>query len=453
MKKRPPKDTPLLSPEDPKKVKKSPESSKETFIFNIKKLHTKFILLSNVDPIQDSVLSQENIVIVSLEKEPTEPLKALSVEEAKRFLQEEFLKEEGSKSILEIDMEEEEEKKDAGPKDQKSIRKGQLQLRDQMIYDLYSQGNIKTKCIAQQFGITVNKLQSIKYKIQKQLGEPHERKGPKGFRVTQAMYDELDSFMSQKSNATSTLMVMRNHIAQVFDLKDDQLSEATIYRMLKQIHYTRKRGINSEPQRNKDPSIVKRQLVAQQILSAIKADLKVIFLDETGFTQGLRPLYGYSKVGQPCLIGSEANFQNYSVITAITKEKIIGFQVFKGSIETNEFGAFLAGLVKANPELLKDRSKYVFYMDNAPIHHARSLKPFLKHFNVIYGAPYSPFLNPIEEIFSSWKHIFRRNYAQDMNILPRILESATKISEASVTGYFNHSVSFLKDCLDMKPIL
>ena len=47
-------------------------------------------------------------------------------------------------------------------------------------------------------------------------------------------------------------------------------------------------------------------------------------------------------------------------------------------------------------------------MDNAPIHKAICLKPLFEKINIFYGPPYSPFLNPIEEIFGVLKIKYKK---------------------------------------------
>jgi transposase len=46
-------------------------------------------------------------------------------------------------------------------------------------------------------------------------------------------------------------------------------------------------------------------------------------------------------------------------------------------------------------------------MDNAPIHRAKILKTMFSYLNIMYGAAYSPFLNPIEEFFANIKNKIR----------------------------------------------
>ena len=50
---------------------------------------------------------------------------------------------------------------------------------------------------------------------------------------------------------------------------------------------------------------------------------------------------------------------------------------------------------------------YYFFLDNAKIHHANINKDIRDNFAFFFSAPYSPFLNPIEEVFSLIKNKFR----------------------------------------------
>ena len=56
-------------------------------------------------------------------------------------------------------------------------------------------------------------------------------------------------------------------------------------------------------------------------------------------------------------------------------------------------------------------------MDNAPIHKAICLKPLFEKINIFYGPPYSPFLNPIEEIFGVLKKKIRKTIKKGRNEL------------------------------------
>lgn len=65
------------------------------------------------------------------------------------------------------------------------------------------------------------------------------------------------------------------------------------------------------------------------------------------------------------------------------------------------------------PSLL---ARWIFYMDNAPIHRAKILRKLFSYLNIMFGPGYSPFLNPIEEFFACIKnkirYIHKENRAQ-----------------------------------------
>ena len=180
-------------------------------------------------------------------------------------------------------------------------------------------------------------------------------------------------------------------------------------------------------------------------------NLEFIFIDETGFNQSLIPTYGYFKVGERCTYGTYAKGKSFSVITAITKGQILGFQIFVGGVKATTFGAFLINLIKQVPDLQFNPGNYVLFMDNASIHKAKEIMPFLAKFRVLYNAAYCPFLNPIEEFFGNVKFNFRKDHAKyGPNIIERILESIDQIDNAVLFSSYIHSLTFIRECLDRK---
>ncbi len=259
----------------------------------------------------------------------------------------------------------------------------------------------------------------------------------KRFKITQEMYEALETFLSSKVNRLSTLSQMRAYLTEKFELHNRRISLSTISKMLKRLSFSRKRTKKYVARRNIMSTLERRKAVAIEFLSHLKDNREIIFIDETGFNQSMISFYGYSKVGEKCLTMSSPKSENYTVISAITKGKILGYQLFKGGVTADDFGAFIALMLQKNPEILESRSQYIFFMDNAPIHRAKSLKPFFENFRILFNAPYSPFLNPIEEFFGNWKHNFRKKAFQNtVDIVDK--------------KYFIHSFSFFKDCLKQK---
>jgi len=239
------------------------------------------------------------------------------------------------------------------------------------------------KKIAEAFGIKAQDVYSIYYKKEKEAQQKQKSTPPIRFLVTQEMYDELEKFMEQKKYIPVTLNIIRTHLVQHFGLENRRISLQTVSNMLKRLSFSRKRTKKLIANRNISLTMKKRKEVAIEFLSTLKANKEMIFIDETGFNQTLMPFYGYSKIGETCWIKTIAKTQNFSVIAAITKNKILGFQIFKGSITAEDYGAFIASLLNNNQRILKNPSQYVFFMDNAPIQSKNSGTIFLKFLRLI----------------------------------------------------------------------
>lgn len=325
-------------------------------------------------------------------------------------------------------------------------------LKENLIFKLY-ESKTTAKAIAETFGINIQDVYNIYYKKEKEFTYPKKDITPKRFIITQEMYDEVEKFMSEQKYTPPTLNIIRTHLITHFNLDNWRISLPTVSKILKRLSFSRKRTKKYIARRNLEITIEKRRIVALELISALKGNMEIIFIDETGFNQSLVPLYGYSKVGEKCWVKTNAKTQNYTVLAAITRTQVLGFQIFKGSVTAEDFGAFISSLLNRYSRILLNPSKYIFFMDNAPIHKAKVLKPFFSNFCIMFNAPYSPFLNPIEEFFGNLKFNFRKKFAQNtLDILQKILKSFQEIENSLLYSFYLHSMTFLKNCLDKKPI-
>ena len=105
---------------------------------------------------------------------------------------------------------------------------------------------------------------------------------------------------------------------------------------------------------------------------------------------------------------SDKRGRNVSLLMCIYRECIEYNQTQDGAYNAEEFAAFLEALADRFPQVREGHATLV--MDNAPIHHAAIVRDCLnengiKHF---YLPPYSPDLNPIENVFGMIKARYRR---------------------------------------------
>jgi len=426
MKKRPAKEP--LSREDwpQKKIKKSRIDPKMIFIFIIKKQHSDFIDPEKYNSYQ--VMLWRNIEAVHL-KVPTSgtPNTRLYVQKTLEKYLNDYLKKNPYNDEIYYTVEKEKNKNGA---DGDLSNDEKIALRENLIFSLFEQKYIPS-AIADTFGMKVTDIYNIHAKIYKRMNPSNRDVTKKRFVVSQAMLDELEAFLSKRSNRLSTLSGMRKHLLDCFNLSPGGIAISTIHNMLKRISFSRSRTKKLIERRNIYSTIKKRKEVALELLRYIKAGVEVIYLDETGFNQSQIPFYGYSKKGERCEINSKPKTANLTVISAITKEKVLGYQMFKGGVNADDFGGFLMSLIHNYPDILMRRSKYVFFLDNAPIHRAKMLKPFLQFFQVLFNAPYSPLPNPIEEYFGNLKFNYRKKSQQNItDIAIRISQSVREIDTA-----------------------
>lgn len=104
-----------------------------------------------------------------------------------------------------------------------------------------------------------------------------------------------------------------------------------------------------------------------------------------------------------------------SFIAAISQDRIISSQLIEGAVDSVLFENFLyytLRSVRVNPATA-DKT-VILLMDNAVIHkHSIVLETARKmKVNVLFNAEYSPWLNPIEQLFGAVKSKIRK---QEMN--------------------------------------
>ena len=216
----------------------------------------------------------------------------------------------------------------------------------------------------------------------------------------------------------------------------------------KKINFSWKKAKLHAINRNSKKTIESRIHAITEICEHLKLGRKFIYIDESGFGRKTIPLFGYAKLGKPYVIRGSVSSHNFSVIAAITSEKILGLQIYEKSVSAKDFGCFLVTLLNANPEIRNNLDNYVFFMDNARVHKAKVLKEFYENLHVCYNAPYSPFLNPIEEVFARWKFEFRKfNADTKETFYNNIIRSSLVLEEKHLCAYTKHAFKFFLLCL------
>ena len=106
-----------------------------------------------------------------------------------------------------------------------------------------------------------------------------------------------------------------------------------------------------------------RAKVSLSLIWCFGTRTRMIFVDETGLSFNIQPRYGFSLQGQTPYAQSKSISQNYSIIMAMDNFGILGFMIFKESVKSEDYIAFLYKLVQEEISELNNK-KVIFLMDN-----------------------------------------------------------------------------------------
>lgn len=165
-----------------------------------------------------------------------------------------------------------------------------------------------------------------------------------------------------------------------------------------------KRDPNSNSMDNK---IIRKERV-KELSQCLVDGYEWVCIDETRFDVGYIRVKGWSKKGKRLYIHRKKRGFSCTGITAIGHNGILYCALIRGKVTADVYDAFLEHLANE----LKNQGPVVFWMDNARIHeHAIQKFQNSKH-KVIFNAPYSPEMNPIENIFGIWKEKIPKEVVQ-----------------------------------------
>lgn len=242
------------------------------------------------------------------------------------------------------------------------------------------------------------------------------------------------------SDVSTSLQEMKNTL-EVNHNK--HVSISTIHRMIQSFEYSFKRVQLIPIRRNQDNNKEVRFNYSRMMLE-MDAN-KMIFIDEMGVNCSMRRRFGRAPKGEtPKKNVTSIRSKNISIAAAITKTELLYFKIREGAYNTEHFVLFINDLI----EKLRERylSNMLIICDNVPFHKSVIINNIIAEngHKLIFLPPYSPQLNPIEEVFSSWKERIRSlNCENHDSLFQAIHNSSAHISSAQCEAYFRHMHSFL----------
>jgi transposase len=169
----------------------------------------------------------------------------------------------------------------------------------------------------------------------------------------------------------------------------------------------------------------------------------------------MRAKRGRALKGQPAIqVVPGLRNRNISVCCVMSKNGVLYHKKQTLPFNRQSFAEFLDEVLAKFRELgLQNR---IFVMDNVPFHKCMEIREKLitAGHTLKFLPPYSPFLNPIENLFSQWKQLVRsRNSRDEQELFHAIDASFNEITQENCANYYRHMLNVLSRCVNREAIL
>ena len=226
---------------------------------------------------------------------------------------------------------------------------------------------------------------------------------------------------------------LKDVIIKIYELFKISIGISSVSRFLK------KHNISYKKMRK----VTKRPTNSEEIKNEFKNKMRnygldnILSFDEVGFQIEMYPSKGWSPKGERCNYESKkSGRKNYTGSFLICSKGIVSWSLSCKAMNIEYMLEFLDSLKTS------DVKNKIIVMDNLRVHHNLKVKEKIKGFDleIEWIPPYSPELNPVEEMFSMLKRELRYKLIGTENELRVQLERMiSKINKKGLLGYFNHA--------------
>ena len=242
-------------------------------------------------------------------------------------------------------------------------------------------------------------------------------------------------------NCSLTLNQLACKVEEVLRIR---VCKATIDRALHDFHYSWKRISLQPAMRNDEQTILTRKNYADMYMELLGDynETQFVFVDEFGVNVSMRSRYGRSHVGTRAVqVVPTLRAKNISVCAAMNIDGVLYFKWQDTAFRGNTFIGCIQEICDRMDQ--ERRGNAIFVVDNASIHGNPSLRQMLNQRGhvLMFLPPYSPFLNPIENLFSKWKESIRslRVVTED-ELIGALSASVQTITRQDCNSYYRHIV-------------
>jgi transposase len=165
---------------------------------------------------------------------------------------------------------------------------------------------------------------------------------------------------------------------------------------------------------------------------------KLVFVDETGAATNMARRYGRSRRGQRLVAAvPHGHWKTTTFVAALRQDRIEAPMVIDQAMNGTIFKAWVEQCLA--PTLGPGE---IVIMDNLPAHKVKGIREAIeaKKAHLVYLPPYSPDLNPIEQVFAKLKAMLRKAAERSIDRLwHRIGESLNHFPPNECENYFRNA--------------
>ena len=275
---------------------------------------------------------------------------------------------------------------------------------------------------------------------------------PRGGRGSRSplLDDDDASFIRNLIDEDCTLTLEK--IKSILELRRRKYAScSTISRCIKGFFYSFKR-ITHLPQRARDEEVQAQRLEFCQAMTGILEHRENFFyVDEVGFQVNMRSFYGRSRVNTRAIQMTTAlRSRNFTVIASMAVDCVFHYAILNGPANSDHFKEFAVELLR----YIKDTTYGPAFviMDNVAFHKRRDILQLFEtgehEVQFRFLPPYTPQLNPIENVFSQWKSKVRSlKPTTEPELEAAIHSAAAEITSMQCSNYYRHCENNIFKCL------
>lgn len=237
-----------------------------------------------------------------------------------------------------------------------------------------------------------------------------------------------------------TLNKLKNIIAQQ---TGQTISETSVHRAIANFEYSFKRVQLIPERRNIENNINIRFEYAREVIAYDQE--RLIFIDEFGVNCSMRKRYGRAPLGEtPRKNVSTIRSKNFSVAAAMSCNELLCFKIKESAYNGESFIEYIQELITILSR--KNLKNMIIICDNVPFHKASAVSDVCIQNNhkLKFLPPYTPQLNPIEEVFSAWKeHIRSKNSETKEELFENVNSASTCITYSICRNVYRNMHKFL----------